>query len=270
MVGLTHIIAVSGANLTIILRASQRLFGTRSKRISTFLSLGLLGVFLLLTGGSASIVRAAMVSTLSIAATYYGRNFRPLNLIALAAVITGWANPTYIWKDLGWYLSFLAFFGVMVLAPLVQARWPGRWHDSLIAGVAIESICAEIMTMPFVLHIFGQMSRVGLLANVLVVTMIPLAMLVGLIAGLAGMLAGSISGWFAWPAVLILNYMIDVAHILAGLPNIFLEGIGLSLLQMLSLYACTGLIITVLWYKTKPKSGIVTDMKQPKNRGLVA
>ncbi len=125
MVGLTHIIAVSGYNLTIILHASRRLLGKRSKRISTFLSLGLIGVFLLLAGASASIVRAAIVSVLSIAASYYGREFKPLNLICLAAAITAWANPVYVWSDLSWYLSFLAFFGVMIVSPLIQTRWPG-------------------------------------------------------------------------------------------------------------------------------------------------
>jgi len=65
MVGLTHIIAVLGYNLTIILRASKNLLASRSKRLSTILSLGLIIVFLLITGFSASIVRAAVVSALS-------------------------------------------------------------------------------------------------------------------------------------------------------------------------------------------------------------
>lgn len=269
MVGLTHIIAVSGANLTIILRASQKLFGKRSKRISTGLTVGLIMVFLVLTGASASIVRAAMVSMLSIVASYYGRSFKPLNLILMAAVITAWANPVYLWSDLSWYLSFLAFMGVMILSPLVQARWPRKWHESIVGGVALESLCAEALTLPFVLHIFGQMSRVGLVANVLVVAFIPLAMLLGTIAGLAGMLAGSIAGWFAWPAVFLLNYMLDTAHILANLPHIFIQGIGLSTIQMLTLYACLALFVTVLWLKNDGKSAIITDINDSKTRGLL-
>jgi ComEC/Rec2-related protein len=258
-VGLTHIIAVSGANLTIILRASQRLLSKRSKRLSTFLTLGLMAVFLALSGAGASIVRAAIVSTLSIAAAYYGRRFKPLNLIFLAAVITAWANPSYIWGDVSWYLSFLAFFGVMILAPQFQARWSGRWHRSVVAAVALESICAEIMTLPFVLHVFGQMSRVGLIANVLVVIFIPLAMLLSAIAGLAGMLIGNVAGWLAWPAVIILNYVLDVAHLLAGRPHVFVQGIGLSLQQMSLLYGCLGLIITALWQQNRRKNVIITD-----------
>lgn len=268
MVGLTHIIAVSGYNLTIILQASRRLLVKRSKRISTFLTIGLIGVFILLAGASASIVRATIVSLLSIVAAYYGRSFKPLNLICLAAVITAWINPVYIWSDLSWYLSFLAFFGVMVLAPLLSSRLPGNWHKTIIGAVALESICAEIMALPFVLHIFGQMSRVGLIANVLIVIFIPLAMLLGLFAGLAGMLFGGFAGWFAWPAVILLNYMLDVAHILAGLPNIFVEGIGLSLWQMLSLYLLTALLIAVLWRRNK-KPSIITDMTDPNRRSLM-
>jgi len=55
-----------------------------------------------------------------------------------------------------------------VLAPLIAARWSKRWKESLVAMVALESICAELMTLPFVLHTFGQMSFIGLVANVLV------------------------------------------------------------------------------------------------------
>lgn len=268
MVGLTHIIAVSGYNLTIMLHASKRLFGKRSKRMATLLSMALIGVFLLLAGSSASIVRAAIVSMLSIIASYYGRSFKPLNLIALAAAITAWASPFYVWSDISWYLSFLAFYGVMVLAPLVQARWPAEWRESLVASVALESICAETMTLPFVLHMFGQMSFIGLPANVLVVTLVPLAMLLSLVAGLAGMLAGPVAGWFAWPARLLLTYMLDLAHIMAGLPHVFVEHIGLSLPRMIGLYAVTLIMTRLLWRRTKSsKYAKITDMQETSLQG---
>ncbi|MDB5170723.1 MAG: hypothetical protein JWO35_417 [Candidatus Saccharibacteria bacterium] len=270
-VGLTHIIAVSGYNLTIILQASRRLLGKRSKRIATILSLALIAVFLLLAGASASIVRAAIVSVLSIAASYYGRSFSPLSLIAFAAAITAWANPVYIWSDLSWYLSFLAFYGVMILSPLVQARWPGRWHQNIIGSVALESVCAEVMSLPFVLHIFGQMSLVGLPANILVVTLVPLAMLLGVVSGLAGMLAASFSGWITWPANFLLTYMLDVAHIMAHLPGIFVENKALSLPAMLAIYLGITLVTTSLWHKTRSvKADTITDIMQPKYQGLLA
>jgi competence protein ComEC len=260
MVGLTHIIAVSGYNLTIILHASQTLLGRRSKRISTSLSFGLIGLFLLLAGTSSSIVRAAIVSVLSITASYYGRSFKPLNLIALAAAITAWANPVYEWSDLSWYLSFLAFYGVMVVSPLVQQRWPGHWHKSIVGSVALESICAEVMSLPFILYVFGQLSLVGLPANVLITTLVPLAMLLSLFAGLAGMLTGAFAGWLAWPAKTLLDYMLDTAHLLASLPHVFVQNRSLSLVAMIGMYTLIVSLCAVLWQKTKlPRSDTITE-----------
>jgi predicted membrane metal-binding protein len=157
----------------------------------------------------------------------------------------------------------------MILSPLIQARWPARWHQSLVGSVALESICAEAMSLPFVLYIFGQMSFIGLPANVLVVTLVPLAMLLGVIAGLAGMLASSFAGWLAWPATLLLTYMLDIAHLMAHIPHVFVQNTGLPLAGMLGLYGIIILLAAILWRRTKPaKSGIITDMNDVETRGL--
>lgn len=260
MVGLTHIIAVSGYNLTIMLRASKGVMGKKSKRISTLLSLLLIGTFLLFAGTSASIVRAAIVSLLSIGAGYYGRRVKPILLIVLAAGITGYANPFYVWSDTSWYLSFLAFFGVMVLAPLVAVRLRIKWQNSLVVMVALESLCAELMTLPFVLHTFGQMSFIGLVANVMVVALVPLAMLLSMAAGLAGMFIAPVAGWFAWPARILLTYMLDIAHLLSRIPHVFVQNIGLPSSEMLGMYFVLAGVTLLLWQKTKYlKSAILTD-----------
>lgn len=260
MVGLTHIIAVSGYNLTIMLRASRGIMGKRSKRISTLLSLALIGVFLLLAGSSASIIRAAIVSLLSIGATYYGRQVKPLLLIVMAAAITAYANPFYVWTDTSWYLSFLAFYGVMVLAPMVAVRLHIKWQNSLVAMVGLESLCAELMTLPFILHTFGQMSFIGLIANVLVVALVPLAMLLSMAAGLAGMLVAPVAGWFAWPARILLTYMLDIAHILSRIPHVFVQNLNLPVTEMLGLYVLTAIMTCLLWNKTKQlKADTITD-----------
>jgi competence protein ComEC len=247
MVGLVHIIAVSGYNLTIILRASKGLLSKYSRRLSLLLAFALIGVFLLFAGASASIVRAAIVSILSLLAAYYGRSVKPLVLIILAAAITAWANPYYVWTDVSWYLSFLAFFGVMIVAPMMLVRMPKQWQSSLVLTVALESLCAELMTLPYILHIFGQMSFIGLVTNVLVVALVPLAMLLCLVAGLAGMLVPAIAGWLAWPAVLLLTYMLDVATMLSHIPHIFAQGLTFSLAELLLVYSLLGLVVWSLW-----------------------
>ncbi|MDB5182131.1 MAG: hypothetical protein JWP13_894, partial [Candidatus Saccharibacteria bacterium] len=263
MVGLVHIIAVSGYNLTIILRACWRLLGNRSKYQTLILSVALIGTFLLITGASASIVRASIISGLSIVAWYYGRTFKPVTLILLAAAITAFASPLYLWSDLGWYLSFLAFYGVLVLAPQIRYRWiPDRWRDSMLLCIALESLCAEIMTLPLILYIFGQMSHVSLLANVVIATFVPIAMLLALLAGIAGTLLMPVVGWVAWPAVIVLTYMLDAAHLLASIPGIFVEHIGFSLAAMVGMYAVVLGFNLALHSRLRRNRAIITALNE--------
>jgi competence protein ComEC len=259
MVGLTHIIAVSGYNLTIILRAVGRLLQKRSKFQFLTISLSLIGLFLLLTGNSPSIVRAAVVCCLGLAAWFYGRTVQPLVLLLVAACITGLANPLYVWGNVSWYLSFLAFFGVLVVSPVVVRRIYGQKEPRFLLAIVLESLCAEVMTLPYVLYIFGQMSTVSTLANVLVAALIPPAMLLSLVAGLAGMCAPALLGWLAWPALMLMTYMLDMATLLSRVPHAFIEHIGFSLPMLLTCYGAVLIIILVMIAKNARKYAIITD-----------
>ncbi|HKR82463.1 MAG TPA: ComEC/Rec2 family competence protein [Candidatus Saccharimonadales bacterium] len=266
MVGLTHIIAVSGYNLTIILQVVRRLTAGRSKYQALVLFVTLIGGFVLLVGSSPSIVRAAIVSLLSIAAWYYGHEIKPLTLLLLAAAITAYANPLYVWGNVSWYLSFLAFAGVMLLAPLVMKRFLGTASPHILLSVLVESLCAELLTLPYILHIFGQMSLVALVANVLVVALVPLAMLFTLAAGLAGTFAAAFAGWVAWPARLLLTYMLDMAAALSRIPHAFLQNIGFSLGEMFAAYAAVAIFGLTL--HRRAKRGIITDKKAEETKGV--
>ncbi len=260
VVGLTHIIAVSGYNLTIIIDMVRRLTRKGSKYQSVLISAVLVGAFLLMTGFSASIVRAAIVSMLSIAAWYYGRRFKPVLLISLTAAVTALWSPLYLWSDIGWYLSFLAFFGVLVVAPLAMKRIYKRRQPGLVGAVLVETTCAQLMTLPLILYIFQQISIVSLLSNIIVVPLVPAAMLLALIAGMAGMLVPAMSGWFAWPARLVLTYMLDVTSLLARVPHA-LSRYALSLPWLLYLYGIILGLLAVGYHKWGLKHGIITDKK---------
>lgn len=263
MVGLVHIIAVSGYNLTIILRACWRLLGNRSKYQTMAVSITLIGTFLLITGASASIVRASLVSGLSLLAWYYGRNFKPVTLILLAAAITAMASPLFVWTDLGWYLSFLAFYGVLVLAPQVRYRLiPERFRNSFLLVIALESLCAEVMTLPLILYIFGQHSYISLVANVVIATFVPFAMLLAVLAGIAGTFFASVAGWFSWPATWLLTYMLDMARLLAGIPGVFVENIGFGLTAMVCMYGVIAFINVVLYSRLRGNRAIINAIRE--------
>lgn len=258
-VGLTHLIAVSGYNLMIIVRGSRRFLKKSSKYQSTVISIGLITTFLLFTGFSPSIIRAAIVSILGLTAWYYGRAFRPMLLLLLTAALTAGWYPIYLWSDIGWYLSFLAFYGVLVLAPLLVRRfYGGSKRPRALLALIIETLCAQIMTMPLIMFIFKEISVVSLVANILVVPLVPFAMLGSLVAGIAGMLVPSVAGWLAWPALVLLTYMLDIVSIFAGIPHALAER-SLSLWQMLVMYGAVGLISLVLWRKAMTPSAKIRE-----------
>lgn len=234
--GLTHLVAVSGYNLTIIIVAVRRVLGRASKFQSTILAMSLVLVFVLTTGLSASIVRAALVSSLSLLAWYFGRQFKPLLLIIGTAAITAAWNPFYLWSDIGWYLSYSAFFGVLIITPLL-ANLVGRGRvPKLIGSLWSETMAAQVMTLPIIMYIFGRVSVIGLIANLLVVPLVPLAMFLTLIAGIGGMLSIRLGLWLAWPAKVLLTYIIDIVGILSHVPHASVQR-PISLVDMLICYS---------------------------------
>ena len=84
--------------------------------------------------------------------------------------------------------------------------------------ILMETLCAELMTLPLIMTTFNQLSLVGLIANLLVVPLIPLAMLLAAAAGAAGMMIPAFAGWFAWPANLLLTYILDLVQLMAKIP----------------------------------------------------
>jgi competence protein ComEC len=191
-----------------------------------------------------------LVSVLSLWAWFYGRRIRPLVLISFAAAVTALWNPFYIWGDLGWYLSFLAFFGVLVIAPLISARLFTK-PPKLLTSVLIETLSAELMTLPLILMSFSQLSIIALVANVLVVPLVPLAMLLTAVAGAAGAFMPQIAGWFALPARLLLTYMLDVVHMLANIPSVLIHR-SISAAYMIMIYVLV-LALTMILYRRLPK-----------------
>ena len=259
MVGLVHIVAVSGYNLTILVRAMAKLkLGSKYQRLLA--SLLLIGVFILMTGFAASIVRAAIVSVLSLWAWYFGRKIRAILILVFTAAITALVNPFYILGDLGWYLSFLAFYGVLIIAPMAARRLFAR-RPRLLMMVVLETLAAEIMTLPLIMATFNQLSLVGLLTNVLVVPLIPFAMLFAVIAAAAGMLVAPFAGWLAWPANLLLTNILDIVRLFAKIPSIFLHK-SISTAGMLYFYGLVLLVVAAVHrQRSHLKTAIITDKK---------
>ncbi len=259
IVGLSHVIAVSGYNLTIMAEVARKKIGKKSKYRSTIVSIGLILLFIGLAGSSASIARAAFVSLLTVLASHYGRSVKPLLLILLAAAYTVFMNPLNLWTDIGWYLSFLAFFGVLVVAPTIQKRYfQPKKEPSVVVALLLETSAAQLMTVPIVMYIFGQVSMVALVANILVVPLVPLAMLLSVVAGLGGMISPVLAGILAWPARMLLGFMLGICSLLSRIPHA-LSNIKIDAVMMAVMYAAVVMFVIVLRHRTPKYDRIVAE-----------
>lgn len=218
-VGLTHAVVASGYNLTILVGGARRLAARWSKYAAMAAGGVLISGFILVTGLSPSMSRAGLVTGFSLFAWYYGRSIHPLVLLPFAAACTAFVQPAYVWGDLGWYLSFTAFAGVIVLAPLLQRYFWGTAPPGILRQVIVDTFAAQLATGPIILAAFGQYSLYALPANVLIVPFIPLAMLCTFVAGVAGTLVPTMAPLVGWPATFVLDYSIHVVAWFARAPG---------------------------------------------------
>lgn len=266
--GLTHIVVASGYNLTILIRFARRLFAKVSRLAALWGAGGLMLAFAFVTGFSPSMTRAAMVAGLSLLAWYYGRKFHPIVLILFTAAVSALINPYYVWGDAGWYMSFSAFTGVIMLAPLIRnyfwskpaelsgvvkstesfkpsvnRRGKIKSFFQSIRQIFIETMSAQVLTAPIIAIFLGQFAPYGLLANLLVLPIVPLTMLLTFIAGIVSWLIPVIADIVAWPAQKLLDYIIWVSEQVSKLPNAtqevnlgifgFILSIGLIIVAMI-------------------------------------
>ncbi|NQT50369.1 ComEC/Rec2 family competence protein [Candidatus Kuenenbacteria bacterium] len=235
--GITHIIAISGFNITIIVVLLLNLFKTlqinRKKAIWGIL-FGLI-FFVILTGMSASVVRAAIMGMIVLFAKHIGRPGKVRNVLVLSAVIMAIFNPKILIWDAGFQLSFVATIGLVYLSPKLLPYF--KWLPAKLAirENSVSTLSAILFTLPLILFQFGRLSVVAPIVNLLVLPIIPIAMFVGFIQFIfasVNLFLGQIVGWFSW---LLLGYLVKVVEIFASFKWASLE-IKISWWVMVVLY----------------------------------
>ncbi len=235
--GTTHIVAISGYNITIIATLLIIFFiniYVPRKRAFWFVVFGIV-VFLIFAGLSASVVRAGIMGILVLVAKQIGRLSRVGNVLALTAVLMTLHNPLILIWDAGFQLSFLATLGLVYLAPHIE-KWfhkvPRAFglRESFIATVA-----AIIATLPLVLFQFGRLSIVAVPVNMLILWIIPFIMMLGFFAVVASFVfapLGMIIAWIAWVGMI---YITSIVTWFAGLKFAAID-IQVSVYVMMSMY----------------------------------
>lgn len=245
--GTTHLIALSGFNVTIIagfiLLALQR-FGIPRRWHAAVIG-AILFVFVITVGAGASIVRAAIMGMLVVIARQSGRFSISRNAIAATAVLMLLIDPTLLAADVGFQLSFLATLGIVYLYP-VFVEWTADLPNPLeVKDALLMALAAEIFVTPLMLYDFDRFSVVSPFVNMLVVPPVPLIMLFGFLGGLGGLVflpLGQALGFGAWLGA---TYVLSIIEFFAKLPFAAVE---VSCPAWLLAFYYTGLGAWLIWY----------------------
>jgi len=216
--GTTHILAISGYNIIIIswaVLAGLVYFFRRRKAF--WISVVVIILFTVLTGASASVVRASLMGLLLLFANGYGRLYDAKNSIILAGAVMVYINPFALVFDIGFQLSFLAVLGLIYLYPFLENKFrkiPELWK---LKELTLMTISAQVAVLPLLIYYFHQFSVWSLPTNILILPFIPFAMFLGFMSGVGGMIflpIGQIVGFLVWS---ITTYQIEVVKLFAGL-----------------------------------------------------
>lgn len=257
--GMTHIIAISGFNIAIlvgtIVSVGRPFLGNRRASI---VALAAVIVYTLLVGADAAVVRAAVMGSLFIfSRRMLGRpTFAPASLFVAALVMT-LINPFILW-DIGFQLSFAATLGLMLYAePFSQ--WTQKRLSTLIgpettqrlmrflSEAVLVTLAAQLLTLPLIVGYFNQLSFVGLAANLFILPAQAGVMLWGASATLLGLISPAIGQVVAWMAWLFLTYTIELVRFFAAVPGAAVS-VNVSPAAIIGFYA---IIFTFTWYKRR-------------------
>ncbi len=260
--GTTHLVALSGYNISIIAIVVTQIFGRFFSRRKNFYFTNLLILaFVAMVGAEPSVVRAALMAFLVLLAREIGRIYDIRNAIAVAGGVMVLANPTSLVYDVGFQLSFASLLGIVYLSPAIAAIFKLKDDTSSWKQNAITTLSAQLAVVPITLHSFGRVSILAIAANILILEFMPLTMFFGFVlAGLSQI--SSYAGFIVAKIVyLLLAYETWIIRTFSAI-SIPVQ-IEFSLATSLVYYAALALICRAIKDKSAPAvSSFVTPAPQ--------
>lgn len=223
MTGVAHVVSVSGMHLGFLYSALSALLG---RRRAFFVGVPVLVLFTFMAGCSSAIVRACVMLVLSMLGTVLKRDYDPLAGLAMALLLLLAENPVSV-ASVSLQLSFASMLGLILITPRLN-----RWFNRRFRGAKgrVKGICrtawsafsaslgATVFTAPVVAVIFGYVSLLSPLANLLTLWAVSLAFTLGFAAAALGLIYAPLGIAFAWLAAWPARYFVWCISLLARIP----------------------------------------------------
>lgn len=223
--GTIHIIALSGMNITILINLVASIVNSVvSKRAASVFTIGVIVWFVWFVGPSATIIRAAIMGSLTLTALVFGRQTWALLSLALTVAVMLFFNPSWI-SDISFQLSVLATLGIILFGKTMKTHGNGGFFIKAREEVVYFlkqnfqlTLAAQVFTVPLILFHFHRLSLIAPITNVAIAWVIPLVTTLGWVASISGWIylpLGFLPAWMSW---VLLEYLVRTVQILSRVP----------------------------------------------------
>lgn len=220
--GTLHIIALSGMNITILTQLFFSTFLLVLPRVpASILTIGVIGFFVWFVGSSPSIVRAAIMGSITLLTGITGYASVAIVTWGIACIGMIIVHPSWV-SDISFQLSAFATLGMILFGPRPSLQQPPQSFlqtaITLMKKELATTLSAQVFTIPIILMAFGQLSLISPVTNLLIGWTVPVITVLGLCMCVFGLFIPAFSYVLGWVAWVFLTYMIQVILVTSRVP----------------------------------------------------
>lgn len=232
--GLIHIIVLSGHNITLIAEGVRKVLRKTSSAVRFVTSLTAIVVFVLFAGAQTAALRAGSMATIALIARATHREYDGIRTLCLVALIMTVYNPAQVLFSISFHLSFLATLGLLLFTSSIEQKIKKIPEKYGIRGIIAATLATQLFLLPYLAYAIGEVSIIGMPANIVILPLIAPAMFFGaavtLVALLSQTLAVALSPIVLLPLktiTILAETLAKIPHATAPLPEI---GVGATIL----------------------------------------
>lgn len=267
LAGVIHILAISGLHISML---GMGLFHILKKVGAGNITAGLISLIFLwqygmLTGGSASAMRAISMFVVSMGSVILGRSYDMLTAMALAGILLLLDSPANLLSS-SFLLSFGAVVGLGAVAPVLYALAGAK---NKILKSLLSSLAVSLTTLPVMLNMYGEISVAGIFLNLLVLPTAGIVLGSGLLGVLSGFFSVRVASWCILPGRILLMLYKTLCEMVSRIPLCTWIAGSPQLCQSVIYYAVLVLTMEIVWKICgKAKKRQQTQKKEIRKRRL--
>ncbi len=254
--GTYHILAVSGLHVGIITTMFFALTSFLRVGLSFRVTLTMIALFIyaFVVGLPPSVVRAVLMASIILIGMAIERRVDIFNMLGVSAIIILLFDSKQIFHP-GFQLSFSAVASIVYFYPRISKflsknlTFLNQGFPSKILSLALVSLSAQILTLPFTIAYFNKVSFISIVANVFIVPLVGVAVPLGFAMFLFYPVSNFIAQTFANSLWLVLNLTISLSKFFAQIPFAYID-VG----KEIAIYIVIGLILLFAFSKIKFKN----------------